>query len=434
MEIMSKKDLVNIIDVFDPEMSFEVDESSEKDNEHILAKVKGVFFCPNGKSRNQRYYSESLWKKALGNSDVQEKLKTRTMFGTVGHETELNDKAILEGRISHIVTDAYIDKDGRGIGEALILNTPAGKVLNTILRAGSQVFVSSRAEGRFKGEHNGMPKVDEDAYKLHTWDFVLNPGFKQASPQLAEALENINKSNDQGDTAMDETLKKVMTENIDLKNQLESQDKEVKKLKESIDPITEENVHVKDQLVTAEEKIKELEESNDEFKTLLNEAKAELEIIEEIGEDATDVKDALEKAANYIEEIHSEIGTKEEIVETLTQAIAFKEDVDAIGTCEEIHQALKIGEDMLDEKLERERVARVDSICEEFSVKAEIVEKLHDKGLDDEEVKSFLADLVETTKIVEDTVNDEEEEILDVVESAPTATRSRLNRLMGTLG
>jgi hypothetical protein len=441
---MSKKN-EKLIDVIEPEMSFQIEESGEVDGEHILAKVKGVFFCPNGKSRNNRFYPEALWEKALGDATVQQKLKSRTMFGTVGHETELNDKAILEGRISHIVTNAYINEDGKGMGEALILNTPAGRVLNTIMRAGSQVFVSSRAEGRFKGTKNGMPIVDEDSYKLDTWDFVLNPGFTAANPKLVEELNNIQTDNtNQGDKAMNETLEKVIKENVALKEELTTTSKKVTSLEEALSPIQEENNHVKEQLATAEETISKLDESNKELETSLVEAKEIVSVVEEMGDSVTEVKEALEKAVNYIDTLHEEVGTKEEITSTINEAITFKEEMDAIGSVEEIKSALKIGEEMLDAKIETERVAKVKELAEKCSVSETSIEKLLNTGMEEDAVVEFFANLVEKKKDEEEDEedekedkkkvkkDDEEEEVLDenINEGTPSVDRSRLTRIM----
>ena len=438
---MSKKN-EKLIDVIDPEMNFQIEESDEVDGEHILAKVKGVFFCPNGKSRNNRFYPEALWEKALGDASVKQKLKSRTMFGTVGHDTELNDKAILEGRISHIVTNAYINEDGKGIGEALILNTPAGRVLNTIMRAGSQVFVSSRAEGRFKGTKDGMPIVDEDSYKLDTWDFVLNPGFTAANPKLVEELNNIQTDNNQGDKAMNETLEKVIKENVALKEELTTTSKKVTSLEEALSPIQEENNHVKAQLATAEETISKLDESNKELETELVEAKGIVSVVEEMGDSVTEVKEALEKSVNYIETLHEEVGTREEITKSLEDAISFKEELNTIGTIEEIKAALKIGEDMLDEKIATDRLAMIKALAEKCEVSEVSVEKLLNTGMEEEAVVEFFANLTEKKKDEEEDEeeddkkdkkkdDEEEEEVLDEnLNETKSIDRTRLTRLM----
>ena len=116
------------------------------------------------------------------------------MFGSIGHDVKLGDVGLREGKASHVTTQAFIDDNGLGIGEALILNTPVGQILNTVLRAGCNLYVSSRADGLFNGTYNGLPVVDEDAYELEGWDFVIEPGFLRANPKISEALNDLQKN------------------------------------------------------------------------------------------------------------------------------------------------------------------------------------------------------------------------------------------------
>jgi hypothetical protein len=417
-----------LVDVIEPDVKFNIEESAEVDGQHILAKVKGVFFCPDGKSRNNRYYPKSLWEKALSEDNIQQKLKSRTMFGTLGHETELNDKALQEGRVSHIITNAYIDEDGKGMGEALVLNTKAGRVLNTILRAGSQVFVSSRAEGRFKGSKDGMPVVDEDSYKLETWDFVLNAGFAAANPKLVEELNQTDSNeNFEGDNAMNEALKKVMDENYDLRDQIKTLSEDKSKLEESYRPLVEENLHLKNEVSKMEESNKELSEKLEAATSELDEAREIVAVVEELGDSAEEVRTAMENAFNYISEIHDDMGTKEEIREALETAISFKEEVEEIGTVEEIKKALEIGEAMLDSKLEAERQETIAKLAKTCGVKNEAVEKLMDKDMSEEEIVEFFGALVTESRKEDDNI-----EVLEdnTEEKTPSKSRSRLNRLM----
>jgi len=165
--------------------------SSDVDGKYVIGKIKGTFFVPNGKSRNERFYPSELWERVLSNESVLERIRDRRMFGTISHNQEIDDDAFLQGKFSHIV----IKLDPKtGIGEALILNTPAGNILNTVVRAGSKIFVSSRARGDFAGTHKGLPRVNPDTYCLETFDIVLSPGFKEASPSLQESLNKKAKS------------------------------------------------------------------------------------------------------------------------------------------------------------------------------------------------------------------------------------------------
>ena len=148
--------------------------------------------------------------KVCNNPNVRKRLEERRMFGTIGHEQKLGDCAVLDGKISHIITNIGIF-NGQGIGEALIIDTPAGRILNTLLRAGLKIFVSSRADGSYKGEDKGMRIVDPDTYQIEGWDFVLDPGFLQANPSLVEKFDQIlagstATQNNEGDFEMEAKL------------------------------------------------------------------------------------------------------------------------------------------------------------------------------------------------------------------------------------
>jgi hypothetical protein len=423
-----------INDIIDPEIAFAVEES-ETGNGAVLAKVKGVFFSPNGESRNKRYYSRSLWEKALDNQGVQEAFKNKTMFGTIGHETELNDITMLEGRVSHIVTNAYIDENGRGIGEAEILDTPSGRILNTLLRAGSKLYVSSRALGRFNGTVNGMPAVDENTYKLKTWDFVLNPGFLEANPELVEAFKNIENEDNQGDNAMDKTLEKLINENSDLKSDLKDLTSKTISLEEGLKPLEEENAHVKEQLGVAEEKIKELEESVETAKAAEEELKTLKESILEVGDSFEEIKTKFEEAVSYIEELHNEVGTKQEIVKALSGMLELKEQYDELGSIEDIKKVFEASETLVEEKASAERKAKVESLCKEFGVSESTVERLMAKEMSEEEIKEFLGELklnsVPTNE--SNTAPEVLDEGDDVVEETKTTQKPRAIRIMESM-
>lgn len=156
----------------------------------ILGRVRGQFFCPDGFSRNGRFYPKSLWEKVIEKEEVRSRLRDRLMFGCIGHDEQpVSEEQLRKGEVSHIVTALSID-GGKGIGEALILDTPAGRCLETYLRAGCRLKTSSRASGRYKdgAERDGMPVVDEDSYQFETFDFVVDPGFLEANPSLVERL------------------------------------------------------------------------------------------------------------------------------------------------------------------------------------------------------------------------------------------------------
>lgn len=395
----------NLSDIIEPKIKFELDESaSEVDGQNVLAKVKGQFFVPNGKSRNGRFYTKKLWEKVFSDPVVNERLKKRVMFGTVGHDQELNDKAVREGQVSHFMVSGDPET---GMGEALILNTPVGKILNTMLRAGSQLYVSSRANGTFSGKVQGLPKVDEDTYDLDGWDFVIEPGFLEANPKIAESLEKIQNdlktqndelSNEEG-SMNEELIKHITNENAELKNKVSDLTDEAAALQEDKKSLSDENEHLKGEVGKLEEANKTIEAYSEfgtpeEIKEKLekkDEDSKVLESFQELADTPEDAKTALTKALDFIKEVSEEFGTIEEIREALTVSSEYKEKMDAIGTPEEIEEALTQYSSILEEREADKKAKEAKELAEELGISEEKVKELLDEHTVEQVKKMYSA-------------------------------------------
>lgn len=423
------KDKKQIIDTFDTKVSVDFCEANEVvDGKHVLAKVKGEFFCPNGISRNNRFYSKSLWENVLNKKHIQEKLERKIMFGTIGHKTPINDEAWQEGKITHFVNYLGINEDGKGIGEAYILDTPAGRNVNAVLRAGCEVFVSSRANGKFKGEKNGIPKVDENFFDLETFDFVLDPGFLQANPKLAESLTEIEDKDEnlQGEKNM-ELNEKILNENIELKSEVKEALKENKELKDSLEAVTEDANQLKESVEKSEATITELTEKVEATEKELTEAKEVIAAYDELGDGPEDVREALERALEELEK-YNEIGDGfDSIKEALEVASTELERFAKLGSYEVIEKVITKADEMIESKIQEEKEAMIEELASEYKVKNTVIESLIAKNFTKEEIVEHFEAINETKKKEEKFADDKEEEI---VEEKTIATKSRLSRLV----
>jgi len=350
----------------------------------IIGKFRGQFFVPDGISQNERSYKD-VWQFVLESSRVKDKIANRLMFGTIGHEDKLIDEQDLrEGRVSHMITSLKI-LGKKGMGEAVILDTEAGRNLLTYLKAGAKLRPSSRAYGKFLPNkfHSGKPVVDKNTYLLECFDLVLNPGFKQTGVNLEESktkkesvmgdevvkdvIKELQKSRD----ALQERFNAVAAENDqlkdekkDLKAQLEAskEEKETSRVKNA-----EENARDEVEAEARDKKIKEtlekfaslegLNPTSEDFETLStciegagfktirdfvdSVSKVDLATVSALGEDF-DVMEMLEKLAEY-----EELGEPDFIAETGEMA---KEAVDAyaeIGSPDEISEAIDMATDEL---------------------------------------------------------------------------------------
>lgn len=424
------KDKKQIIDTFDTKVSVDFCEANEVvDGKHVLAKVKGEFFCPNGISRNNRFYSKSLWENVLNKKHIQEKLERKIMFGTIGHKTPINDEAWQEGKITHFVNYLGINEDGKGIGEAYILDTPAGRNVNAVLRAGCEVFVSSRANGKFKGEKNGIPKVDENFFDLETFDFVLDPGFLQANPKLAESLTEIEDKDEnlQGEKNM-ELNEKILNENIELKSEVKEALKENKELKDSLEAVTEDANQLKESVEKSEATITELTEKVEATEKELTEAKEVIAAYDELGDGPEDVREALERALEELEK-YNEIGDGfDSIKEALEVASTELERFAKLGSYEVIEKVITKADEMIESKIQEEKEAMIEELASEYKVKNTVIESLIAKNFTKEEIVEHFEAINETKKKEEKFADNKEEEIVE--EEKTIATKSRLSRLV----
>jgi hypothetical protein len=65
------------------------------------------------------------------------------------------------------------------MGEGIVLNTPMGKLLQSLINDGVRVGISSRGVGNGKVNENGILVIGE-SYKLITFDAVADPSTNAA--------------------------------------------------------------------------------------------------------------------------------------------------------------------------------------------------------------------------------------------------------------
>ena len=173
---MKKQSLIE--DIKNPEITI-LEEDRSKLPEGVLLRVKGQFGITEQDNLNRRTYENSLWRNVLGKKEIAEKMQTRSLLGEADHPKELETSLT---RVSHAVSKLWLDESSNKLmGEADILDTPSGRILNTLFRYGAQVGVSSRGQGAVI-ESNGRRVVDPSSYEYITHDFVLDPSCQGSFP------------------------------------------------------------------------------------------------------------------------------------------------------------------------------------------------------------------------------------------------------------
>jgi hypothetical protein len=181
--------------VMDHDKIMESVQKARKTMNNILGVIEGVYFVPNGYSRNKRFYPKELWEEVL--KKVVPTLDKKAMVGTLEHPT--SEEAAHPKNASHVVKKLYIGKDGKGYGKSYILNTPMGSLVYVLGSARDEegkpivpLYMSSRGLGKLSGyTQDGYEIVDPKSYILESFDVVLDPGFVDARPALNEVVESV---------------------------------------------------------------------------------------------------------------------------------------------------------------------------------------------------------------------------------------------------
>ena len=146
-------------------------------------KIKGIFGRCNEKNNNGRIYPTAVLEGQL--NKVQPMINERRLCGELDHPQ--NDTVKLSNA-SHLITKLEMKGDEL-IGEAELLNTPAGLTAKALVEGGVKIGISSRGMGTLSEDAKGQKIVNED-FRLVTFDLVADPSTRGAFPGLSESTES----------------------------------------------------------------------------------------------------------------------------------------------------------------------------------------------------------------------------------------------------
>ena len=165
--------------------------------------IRGRFQMAEEANNNKRVYSKELLEREA--ERLVEAYTARRLMGELDHPT--HDHVSLQN-VSHLITKLSM-KGNEMIGEAELLNTPAGQTAQALLRGGVQLGISSRGMGTLTEAADGYKYVNED-FKLLTFDLVADPSTKGAFPGLVK--ESVDSEFIQ--RTVDETMGRARSEKV----------------------------------------------------------------------------------------------------------------------------------------------------------------------------------------------------------------------------
>ena len=151
--------------------------TEEKEDGKKNYKLKGVFLQAEIKNRNGRVYPMEVLEKEVKRYN-EEFIKENRAYGELGHP---EGPTVNLDKVSHMVTS--LEPDGKNfIGEAKVMSTPMGNIVQNIMDDGGKLAVSSRGMGSLS-KKNGANYVNDDFYLATAADIVADPSAPNAFVQ-----------------------------------------------------------------------------------------------------------------------------------------------------------------------------------------------------------------------------------------------------------
>lgn len=143
----------------------QIAESREANDGKIV--MRGILQKADTLNQNGRVYPLPILEREVRN--YQKFIKEKRALGECDHP----DSSVVELKnASHIIREAWMEGNiCYGIVE--LLNTPSGKILQSLVESGVTLGISSRGVGSTRSE--GSHQIVQDDFQLICWDFVSEP-------------------------------------------------------------------------------------------------------------------------------------------------------------------------------------------------------------------------------------------------------------------
>lgn len=302
-------------------------------NFKILGKLQVPFFDLNGPTRNGRDYSEAA-EDALESEDFQERFKTRTVFGRLGHpmtEEECNEDpavracVVLTDYKKNLTTNMYE-------GTLEILDNQYGRQLKSLVDAGCIMGASTRGSGDSYESASGSEVIKRGSYEFEGLDVVTLPAVKTARCRVLESFDKTKRKKleslieESNDKYVLESLK-ITIEASEMPNKstlIESISKKLSSGVETIEPLVNDITMLTKKLTEAETKLAEAERKLQESQISTGTTEDDTKTVSESTEKLVKL---LQSSAKVIESMKSTIQDKDAKYESLLKVSSAAESM-----------------------------------------------------------------------------------------------------------
>lgn len=159
---------------------------STSNNLGNLLRFRGKFQEADAVNKNKRSYPRSILESNM--ERLEDTIREGGLVGELDHPT---DSIVHFKDASHKIVKLWWEGSSL-MGEGIVLPTPAGKVLKSLIESGVRIGISSRGVGSGKVNEDGILVIGE-SYKLITFDAVADPSTYSAyQKKVSSKQENVN--------------------------------------------------------------------------------------------------------------------------------------------------------------------------------------------------------------------------------------------------
>jgi hypothetical protein len=169
---------------------FHVERDRSKLMDGVLCRADYEIMPLNITNANNRRYSLAVAERVLNDPNIKQRLERRQLIGSMEHPESTALR--LDMGASHIVSNMWLKEDKSVLCQSFdVLDTPAGKIIDCLYRAGSLVGASLRAEGSLVeavDESTGekFMSVSPTDYNYVVTDYTGDSSFVNAIPMKIE--------------------------------------------------------------------------------------------------------------------------------------------------------------------------------------------------------------------------------------------------------
>ena len=148
-------------------------------NSSILGTFRGECADANITNLNGLDITREVWENVFASDEYKKAIELGHYIGYLGHPEDPGCQDFEHACI--VMTDGYIEDNGKVYGEFNLINTPVGKIVKSFIDGGVTFGISVRGAGDIINN-----SVDPDTFVFRGFDLVAFPAYPESIPEFSE--------------------------------------------------------------------------------------------------------------------------------------------------------------------------------------------------------------------------------------------------------